>query len=76
MEEYTYRNEHGELWKLQIDECGVISLGGDETGWIMWPIISPPMVGNTFFSWSEMAWLATVMTQLESRRLIFDKEPK
>ena len=75
MEEYTYRNEFGELWKLQVDKDGIIRLGGDETNGEMMTIGPPTTSGSVILSWSEMAWLSTVMTQLESRRTRNDPAP-
>ena len=72
MREYTYRNEHGELWKLQVSEDGAVLLGGDETDGEMMTV-GFPTLGSTIFSWQEMAWLATVMTQLEARRMLAEK---
>lgn len=70
MFEYTYVNEFGELWRLQVDECGTIRLGGDETDGEMMTIGPATTSGSVILSWSEMAWLSTVMAQLEARRMM------
>ena len=73
MSEHTYTNEFGEVWRLQVDEDGTIRLGGDETDGEMQAIGFPCVMydgGVMTLSWTEMAWLATVMAQLESRKKV------